>query len=240
MPANPSMLAFAYLFDWQYYLAAYPDLGQAGICTQAQALAHWFAYGRFEKRSYGLRGVEIGGSAHNEFYLNTLNVDYSASMETIHKYEERRICGQALRVDLAARGEALPFADKSFDFVITSHVIEHFFDPIGALLEWKRVARKYIFVIAPHRERTPDRVRALTPLSELVDRHSGTIPYERTEGHHFSVWDAPSFLALCSHCGLRVVRCQDPDDKVGNGFTVVIEVRTDAARQDKERTGGVS
>jgi SAM-dependent methyltransferase len=200
----------------------YPDLARAGITTQAQAIAHWLVHGRRERRSYGQHGVEIGGSAHNEFFLNTLNVDYCASMETIHKREERRICGRTLPVDVAARGDILPFSNKSFDFILSSHVIEHFFDPIGALLEWQRVARKYLFVIVPHKQRTPDRVRPLTSVNELIDRHSGKIPFDRTEGHHFSVWDAPSFLALCNHIGLRVVECQDPDDKVGNGFTVVI------------------
>jgi SAM-dependent methyltransferase len=224
MPAAPSFHAFHYLFDWRYYIATYPDLAAAGIATEAQAIAHWLAFGRNEHRSYGLTGIEIGGSAHNQFYLNTLNVDYCASPDTIHKQEERRICGHALRVDVAARGERLPFRDKSFDFVISSHVIEHFFDPIAALYEWVRVARKYVFIIVPHRDRTPDRIRSLTTVNELADRHSGKIPFDRTEGHHFSVWDMPAFIELCNHCRLHLLDRRDPDDKVGNGFTVVVGV----------------
>jgi len=41
--------------------------------------------------------------------------------------------------------EALPFADQSFDFVYTSHVVEHVTDPTRALGELMRVApRGYI------------------------------------------------------------------------------------------------
>ena len=36
----------------------------------------------------GLEGIEIGGSAHNPFGLNTLNVDRFGSMDTQFKEEE--------------------------------------------------------------------------------------------------------------------------------------------------------
>jgi SAM-dependent methyltransferase len=222
MSSNPSLLAFKYLFDGEFYLRTYPDLPRAGIRTQAQAVAHWLTYGQIEKRKCGLEGVEIGGAAHNMFFLDTINVDYCTSMETVHKKEEFLACGRKLAVDVAAQGESLPFKDKSFDFILSSHVIEHFFDPIAALREWKRVARKYLFIIVPHKDRTPDRVKPLTSLSELIDRHDGRAPRDFTEGHHYSVWDTQRFLELCRYCGLTIAEWRDTDDKVGNGFAVVI------------------
>jgi SAM-dependent methyltransferase len=222
----PSALAFKYLFGWEYYLRTYPDLTANGVTTPSQAIMHWITYGRFEKRSCDLRGIEIGGSAHNQFFLDTINVDRIPDPDSIYKKEELRVCGQAMPVDVAAAGDVLPFKDKSFDFVLSSHVMEHFFDPIGALLEWKRVARKYIFCIVPHRERTFDRDRPVTPLTELLDRHNGRIHGDGgpTKEQHYSVWETQSFLALCMHLGLNVVEYQDKDDKVGNGFSVVISV----------------
>lgn len=71
--------------------------------------------------------------------------------------EEVKICGEALPVDIVAPGDALPLPDKSVDFVLSSHVIEHFFDPIKTLKEWERVATKYIFIIFPNKERTFDK-----------------------------------------------------------------------------------
>ncbi len=77
----------------------------------------------------GLRGIEIGGAAHNPFGLNTINVDRishtSLGFEP-YALEQVRLCGEVLPVDVVAPGDKLPFADKSYDFVISSHVIEHF------------------------------------------------------------------------------------------------------------------
>lgn len=45
------------------------------------------------------------------------------------------------RPSVLGLGEALPFRDKSFDFVIASHVLEHSIDPGKFLLELQRVAK---------------------------------------------------------------------------------------------------
>jgi SAM-dependent methyltransferase len=174
----------------------------------------------------GLRGIEIGGSAHNPFGLLTKNVDYVADMDTIFKKQEVLQCGSAMPVDIVAPGDALPVADASQDFVISSHVIEHFFDPINALHEWLRVVRPggYVFIIAPHKARTFDRDEPRTTLAELIDRHDGKVREADGDAHrHYSVWITEDLLELCRHLGLEVVCWRDEDDKVGNGFTVVIQ-----------------
>lgn len=168
----------------------------------------------------GLKGIEVGGSAHNQFGVDAINVDRYEAMDTIYKDEERRLAGRALHVDLVAPGDALPFKDDAVDFVLASHVIEHFPDPVRALLEWRRVARRYVFVVVPHRDRTFDRDRDLTPVEELVERHVSGFTSE--EDRHWSVWSCESFVALCERIGLPVVETEDPDRKVGNGFAVVI------------------
>jgi glycosyltransferase involved in cell wall biosynthesis/SAM-dependent methyltransferase len=186
----------------------------------------------------GLEGLEIGGSSHNPFGLKTKNVDYTADMTTVHKAEEVKMCGRALGVDIVAPGDALPVADGSQDFVISSHVIEHFFDPIKAIKEWLRVVRPggYIFIIAPHKERTFDKERARTPLAELLDRHSGKIsPPAVDTHHHYTIWTTEDLLELCRHLELNVVASQDRDDKVGNGFSVVIQKAPQAIPPEKKQ-----
>lgn len=45
--------------------------------------------------------------------------------------------------------ERLPFADKSFDTVICTHVLEHILDFHGALSELRRVAAKKLILVVP-------------------------------------------------------------------------------------------
>ena len=179
---------------------------------------------RFAQRYLrGLHGLEIGGASHVDFGVNVINVDRSASMDTVYKRHEIKRAGYARPVDLVASGEALPIGDDSVDFVLASHVIEHMPDPIAALLEWTRVARYYLFLVVPHRDRTFDRDRPLTPLTELVERHEAG--FDSGEDRHWSVWNTESFLELCDHLGLEVVDYRDPDHWMGLGFALVISAR---------------
>jgi SAM-dependent methyltransferase len=186
----------------------------------------------------GLAGLEIGGAAHNPFGLETKNVDYVASLDTVYKKAEIEYCGEALKVDIVASGDELPVPDESQDFVVSAHVIEHFFDPIKAIKEWLRVIKPegYIFIIAPHKERTFDRDRARTPLAELVARHEGKIVGSKDYAHqydeHCSVWITQDLLDLCRYLNLNVVAYQDVDDKSGNGFAVVVQKKSLAPMWD--------
>lgn len=175
----------------------------------------------------GLKGIEIGGSAHNQFCLDTINVD---RIDTDHPEfanyaaEQMRLCGEVMPVDVVAPGDNLPFADKSFDFVISSHVIEHFYDPIAALKEWERVARKYIYIICPQRDALPSDVdKPLTTIADFKIRKLTGSNEGMTDEHH-SRWTSKTFVKMCNHWGFKVIDVVDPDDKVGNGFTVVIDV----------------
>lgn len=169
-----------------------------------------------------MSGIEIGGAAHNPFHLKTLNVDIAPKQCWVDK--QRELCGRVLPIDvLVESGDKLPFPDKSFDFVISSHVIEHFYDPIAALKEWVRVAKRYVYLIAPHVDRTFDRGRDVTSVQELFDRHSGAVLHpDRNESRHWSVWRTQDFLELVQALHLPVAAHLDTDDKVGNGFAVLI------------------
>jgi SAM-dependent methyltransferase len=180
----------------------------------------------------GLVGLEIGGSAHNNWGLDVLNVDYTDDMTTIFKRHEVELCGEAMPVDIVAPGDAIPVADKSVDFVISSHVIEHFFDPIQAIKEWLRVARRYVFIICPlPTALESDREKGITPLQELIDRHEGKIPAPEIDTHeHYTRWGPQDFANMLmwiykqewgegwETCAVRV-----PCDKVGNGFIFVMK-----------------
>jgi SAM-dependent methyltransferase len=53
---------------------------------------------------------------------------------------------------LAAKIESLPFADRHFDSVICTHVIEHILDYRSAIAELRRVCRRRLIMVVP-RER---------------------------------------------------------------------------------------
>ena len=218
----------------------------------------------------GLNGIEIGASTQNGFGLDKTDGAYATvDFEATQGGKWQASGFKPANVDVVANGDNLPFKDNSLDYVLSSHVIEHFFDPIKAIHEWLRVIRSggYIFIIVPHKERTFDCNRETTSLDELINRHNRTLticdyaykpsefdsslgygidkpqelldtPYrliadkEVPEGwvrfnqddhHHWTVWTTNSFLNLCRYMDLRVVEAQDPDDKIGNGFTIVIK-----------------
>jgi ubiquinone/menaquinone biosynthesis C-methylase UbiE len=172
----------------------------------------------------GLKGVEIGGSAHNSFGLDTINVDVTKEM-TVFKKAEMEICGEYMPVDVVSEGDVLPFEDNQFDFVISSHVIEHIYDPIKAIKEWRRVASKYVYIIAPKRNALPsDAVKPLTDLQELTGRHMGKITFSGSDPYcHHTIWTIETFLEMCDQHNFHVLDYLPTDDKVGNGFTVVIK-----------------
>lgn len=86
--------------------------------------------------------------------------------------------GSAARVFFPA--ENIPYADETFSFVCSEHVLEHLGNPIEGLLEWVRVVRPggVIFLFLPHKDRTFDRLRTRTPLDHLVADFRGRVPQD--------------------------------------------------------------
>lgn len=173
----------------------------------------------------GKRGLEIGASAHNPFNLKTLNLDYCDDYSQEFKVTEILMCGECAKVDLVAPGDDLPFKDNVWDFVINSHVVEHFYDPVKTVKEWLRVIKPggILFMIVPHKERTSDSSRPRTTLDEIVDRHEHPNPPVPDHHGHYSVWITQDFIDICHYYGWPILAYQDTDDKVGNGFTIVIQ-----------------
>ena len=61
--------------------------------------------------------------------------------------------------------------DRTLDFIVACHVIEHTRNPIGALsVAWQRLRPGgQLVLVVPDMTRTFDRARALTPVSHLID-----------------------------------------------------------------------
>jgi SAM-dependent methyltransferase len=79
--------------------------------------------------------LEVGSGASPYFRANVLIDAYAKTRE---RHWAPFITD---RPSVLGMGEALPFRDKSFDFVIASHVLEHSADPESFLRELQRVAK---------------------------------------------------------------------------------------------------
>ncbi len=187
-------------------------------------------------------GLELGGSRHNDWGIpNTINVDYTDDMTTPYKLAEIEFCGQTLPVDVVAYADDLPFEDSSQSWVISSHVLEHLPNAIGAHIEWWRVVKNggIIFTHIPKRDaHPPDIERPISTLEMLMWDHANqytldTHPIENgvaCRGGHYHVWDVPLYLSMIEFMNRPAGRIFDvldwleTDDKVGNSHAFVLRV----------------
>lgn len=172
--------------------------------------------------------IEIGASSHNPFNIvcnKYLNVDLPKSLREVYVVESKKLGEEPCEVHVEANGIDLPFEDDYADAIISSHVIEHFYNPLLALNEWYRVVKPggYIYIICPHKDRTFDKDREVTSIKEIEARQGDTSQVE-DGSQHFTVWRTDDFVHMLQYFGFVVTHVQDVDDKVGNGFTVVIQV----------------
>jgi len=194
----------------------------------------------------GLEGLEIGPATHNPFGLKTRNVGLAADRDSVdyefYKQSQLEMCGTFAAIDISADAASIPVADDETDFVLHSHVWEHLPNPLVALEEWVRITKSggYIFVIVPKRDAAAsDKDRPLTPLSSLIElyqrkRRGEPIPVqEQGSGRgHYTVF-SPGLLRDIgnwfnrsqSRVCLEEAAFQETDDKVGNGHTIVWQVK---------------
>lgn len=183
--------------------------------------------------------MEIGAGAHNPYGVSALNVAPPDPKDfEFYKAQQIKACGEFTPVDIWAEGDDLPVPDGSQDFVLASHSLEHMPNPIKALKEWHRVVkpRGVVFLVVPLRNAlAEDRSRPLTPLDHMVEDYqlgrtaeTHEVPPNGKRGH-YHVFDLQSVLAVvhwaeANAIGSRfeVVATQVPDQKVGNGFVVVL------------------
>jgi SAM-dependent methyltransferase len=84
------------------------------------------------------------------------------------RFNARRALGEQFIAE-ATRLDGI--ASGAYDFVLSSHAIEHCANPLRALGEWSRVLKPggLLALIAPHRDGAFDHRRPLTTLAHLVE-----------------------------------------------------------------------
>jgi SAM-dependent methyltransferase len=110
--------------------------------------------------------------------------------------------------------------DHEYDFILSSHNLEHFANPVKAMLEWKRVIRSggSMIVVLPHyrytfdHRRTPTNVDHifedfaqnrqeddLTHLPEILDKHDLALDPGVTSAEAFRQRSLANFENRCLH-----------------------------------------
>lgn len=71
-----------------------------------------------------------------------------------------------------------PIDSERYDFLLTSHCLEHLADPLRGLNEWRRVLKPegVLAMVVPHRDATFDRRRPITTLAHLEDDFRNSTP----------------------------------------------------------------
>jgi SAM-dependent methyltransferase len=141
------------------------------------------------------RGLEIGGPSPIFARRGLLPVypdlgeldNYNFGPETVwegHLAEGRHFrAGKRTGFQFVSEAFALKAADASYDFVLSSHMLEHSANPIRVLAEWRRVLRPrgHLLLVLPDGARTMDHRRPITALAHLVeDFNAGTGEDDRT------------------------------------------------------------
>ena len=126
----------------------------------------------------GKKGIRIGGMLSGEFQEC---LSYSTKVIDVNIVRER--LGQPTNADYLTDATNLYFAkDDEFDFVCSSHVLEHLVNPIKALYECKRVIKRggIIYCGVPDKRFTFDHRRQRTPLSHLIDDYQKNVAQNDT------------------------------------------------------------
>lgn len=132
-------------------------------------------------------GLELGALAQPTMVPRNAKVLYVDRFPVSVHANQKYLNGQKLvQPDVIDDGMVLSSQpDKSADFLIASHMLEHADDPIKALKNWSRVVKPggHILVIVPDRRFNDDRNRELTSFQHLVRDHEEG-PHVSNE-HHF-------------------------------------------------------
>jgi SAM-dependent methyltransferase len=197
-------------------------------------------------------GIELGAAAHNPFDLDGSVNAAPEQFDPIYVQSQIDLCGSYALVDVICNGHNIPFPATSVNYCISSHVIEHFPNPIAGFLEWNRILKDdgIVFMIFPKRDALEsDRERNISTLEEIVatyDKYGNMVmrgsaydmhPDQKNNlenfcYEHFFVYTLDLMVSLITICNERfnlhwdIFYTEETDAKAGNGHTFVAQKRS--------------
>jgi SAM-dependent methyltransferase len=118
-------------------------------------------------------GVEIG-ALDKPFDLDAqvIYLDRDSTDALKRQYADDPSVSEVRQVHVVWRDSRYPFFDDgAFDFVISSHVLEHVANPGRQIEEWLRIVRPggIVYMVVPDKRHSFDRLREVTSIEHLMD-----------------------------------------------------------------------
>jgi SAM-dependent methyltransferase len=132
----------------------------------------------------GLKALEIGGPSfffRSYFKIyNYLRLVDCVNFSSSNIWKQKTFDGakniynfkKSLGIQYVSEGTNLEkIADNSYDVILSSHCIEHFANPIKAILEWKKKLKPNCYIVSaiPYSKYTFDHRREVTKIEHLID-----------------------------------------------------------------------
>jgi len=101
------------------------------------------------------------------------------SHQEVYQFSPSKAPGKII---IADGSDISSVASSSYDFVLSSHNLEHFANPVKALKEWKRVTRPKgtLVLVLPHYERTFDHRRTPTTVDHMFEDYARDVGEDDT------------------------------------------------------------
>ena len=153
----------------------------------------------------------------------------------IFRQGEINMCGKYAEIDIVAEANDIPLPDASQDYVVSSHVVEHLPDPIGAFYEWNRILKPdgiIVMIVPLPGAHPPDAGRPIVTLGELQRAYHEQYtvddnPLGQVRRGHYYVYTLERMLEVIAWMSevddfqWDILLTEAKDSKVGNGFTVI-------------------
>lgn len=197
----------------QRLLAAYQTIDPFGpvpkIGTSSQAAAFRPSVSQIVSAYCENHGLEIGPGDHPR-------CDPSRT-EFLDKHGCRN--NYPHQINIVADANHIPRPDACFDFVFSSHCLEHMPDTIRSLEEWKRVLKPggFLVLVLPHCERTFDRGRSISTLEHHLEDYEARVGEE--DFTNWDDWEAYS-VKQYDHVWLNDPASRLPDGTIDRAWVV--------------------
>jgi len=178
----------------------------------------------------GLQGIETGGPSDVfkdavPVYRLARRVD-GCNFATRTMWEDNLKEGQDYRSpgtvetgrQFICEARSVPVADATYDFLLSSHCLEHSANPLAVMREAKRLVRSggHLLFILPWKEACFDHGREVTPLAHLVDDERADMGEDDLS--HLDEWVERIDIVMTGLPSRDFLRRRDADNLANRGM----------------------